>query len=576
VPDRYFGMPSRRTTRRAALAGAIGAGVAATAAAAADPATAPTGTLIQDNGKGLLNLNTGTGAIDFRRNLAVGRRKVGSSTSLVVDAEVTTFVDARTFGVVADSREPMHEQINAAWRAAHDRHVGAVLLPAGTMLCRGELVEPASKPRLIGMGSGDDEQTSITVLKFDEDLGDGKFALRPAAGGLPFHIEGITFLGPGAGDASIGASVSKMYGVGIRSRGIVRDVVIRFFRDGCTILDADHTWFDGVRAQSCAYGLNWVDGAQGGDTCITRCDFSGNRRASWGISSHAKGPTNLLAEQTHLGFSPYYIHRYRGREGKEAPEMIQGLTFIASALESTGSGGFCDEAGGGIIDSVTMLRTDMGDCAGAVEFEWKGHPRRAAIDCAALGNYVALNSDISIVGGRSPSGSIPHVRAADVSNVQARWNAVRDLAVDEPDTPLIAMSGGGAPVGVVLDQGGGRGTVLKASEPVARGDLLEFDGPGRARRARAARPAVGVALADAKRDATVTAASYGQDDRHAVRNLTGAKLASGTLVRADPAHPGGVRSAASTDDGHPIGVLGGDLAPDGKPGGAAFLFGMAG
>lgn len=217
----------------------------------------------------------------------------------------------------------------AAWTAANATTYGGIVVFAPGFYDVGDLalVWPAAPKTITIAGSG----RNTTIVKFSVDGAAGAFALTGA--GFGAKIRDLTISGPGSSFV-LGTSPANLTGVKMSSRSELVNVTISGFKAGVQIT-GDHDYMQSVKVQNCFYAEYYHAPTTAGDHPRIDCDFTGNMRASIGVS-----PTGRLDAATylrcHFGFSPFGIEFEAG--GAAGWGGMTDCQFIGTAWEYCGNG----------------------------------------------------------------------------------------------------------------------------------------------------------------------------------------------------------------------------------------------
>ena len=431
------------------------------------------------------------------------------------------------------------------WLGEAARQGRLALMPPGSVVSDRELVAPEGV-RIAGSGM---EQSFI---QYPNDLGAGKFALRPAQEAAPLYLERLSLEGPGANPTAGGQTVAAMDGLSLPGRCFVEHVRATRFRYSA-LLAGDHHRLYNFNGGGSEYGLVWDNDASAGDEYVVACDLVTCSKASIGITTRGT-INNAFFVATHLGNAPFGIHRF-AVPGEQRETFMDGVEFHYCGIEDCAQAVIFDEPGNAGIQQVVF---DNGGGAGTFEggLAWPGKPSRAFVD---IGNDVR---DLYWrVGEIAPRFGRPLVRAPYITNMDID-RAEEALQEMEADQDLRLVESSEIVVGVRLGTHSLRAVALRATERLAMGDLCEATADDGARRWRGGRP-VGIAVHPAPNGQVLTLLVAGRSDAQP-RNLTGETIPSGSLLRPDPDHLGGVRRAVDWQDGPIVGRVFADYPVDGS------------
>lgn len=261
----------------------------------------------------------GTGTMSGRTNVsAKDFGAIGDGVSRPLSTLFASLSDAQAVHPSAASLtyELDGVAIQTAINYLRDSGGGTLYLPRGTYICNTEILLPQSsvfdgtvsqQVSIFGEGNG-------TKLKWNSDLGPGKWAVRPAdgtLGGLGYKCDGLIkdmlFVGP-AETFTRGSSPCSMKGVFGGSRRKLENVVVMYFYAGVSIA-GDHSQYKNVQTPYNYYGAYWENPYTNlyGDYLFIGLYCNGCAFASIGIDYRAVPQGTFL--KCYIGGSPYGIYK---------------------------------------------------------------------------------------------------------------------------------------------------------------------------------------------------------------------------------------------------------------------------
>lgn len=219
---------------------------------------------------------------------------------------------------------------------------GVVYIPIGEYKIEEELVIPTPYSiDIIG------ESRERTILRFNTDLGVGKYAIRSLQ--RQCTLREFTVRGPSKVD-QLGVAPASMNGIRLGDTMTVDRVASRGFYAAGEVVD-NHVIYTDCYFGASYYGLYWGESTSAGDHRFINCDLSGNKFASIGIGKGRMLGTTFIG--THFGFSPYGIYI----ENVTNTLPMGTVTFIQSPLEHCGMGAIYDEGFNKTVENLNFIGT---------------------------------------------------------------------------------------------------------------------------------------------------------------------------------------------------------------------------
>lgn len=250
---------------------------------------------------------------------------------------------------------------------------GRVVSPVGWYRFDQELVIPE-------MPNADDGWNAVdilgdgmrnTVWEWRDDLGAGKFAIRPpdqVNSYMRTKISDITFYGPRDFDA-LDTKPSNMDGVAVAHRYLLDRVAVQWFRAGISVL-GDHSNFYHCEISKNYYGVYWAgDATNRGDHNFVSCDINGNKRANLAVH-----PLNTIDAAffmgCHMGFAPHAILAEQDNGGNvRSLAALSNTSMIDCSFEAIGNAIFYAE--GALTDYNGIVTTYFSQCSGTQDNNYK-------------------------------------------------------------------------------------------------------------------------------------------------------------------------------------------------------------
>jgi hypothetical protein len=469
-----------------------------------------------------------------------------------IQREYLNVTDPRV-GVVMGSGSDQGAKLQTALNLAEATQADStVFIPPGKIISHQQLNMPNRSSRLLGAGAGEDLADGISVIHFPNDLGAGTYGLHLASAGYQYTIEKLMLAGPGAGTVTaVGTLPAAMYGMSNFQRCIITDVRILGFGAGIAVLN-DHQEWHSVDLRGNGYGMDWLPNPVGGlgDHYFDRCNFSDQTRAGFAVADN-----NTIANgrfiSCQFGDSPYAFMRYATSNPRST--FLIGVAFDNCSFVNCANAIIFDEAGLSNVQGNIGIILDAMHEAGTFTGPAWGARRPAAIDvysagihfrgCAMplfAGKYTVAASFISVTDDyfdfetMNTLGTKPFYAST--------VNANHTVANNQLGLGLRGTGGVG-------------GSVLVANETVNKGDLLEMVSYTSVQRCRSNgySQIVGIAAHSANVGEACVFLTQANTPSLLVHNKSASGIPDGSLLKPDPANPGGVIVASDPSDGPIIG-----------------------
>ncbi len=248
------------------------------------------------------------------------------------------------FAVVMPSGDSTGEtdtaNINKALSSAAAGNGGTVKLLAGTFQLNDEIVMPNTQSPVTLEGDG----RNATVLRWPNDLGSGKYAIRGSqidGGGVFNRLRHVGLIGPGPG--TYASPSGRMLGLGLAGNAQAYDVDAQYFAVGCQVYQGNQDYtlctftnnYDNVQL----YAVN----ANTGDISFTDVDLTGAVRSSLRISG--TGPSantqnnGVDLKRVHMGFATtaIWVDAGSGNAGDQYVPGFNDFDFIECVWEACGN-----------------------------------------------------------------------------------------------------------------------------------------------------------------------------------------------------------------------------------------------
>jgi hypothetical protein len=491
--------------------------------------------------------------LDFVGGPLVVNDATGNRLRVHIQREYLNVTDPRVGIVMGDSSNQGAKlqaalDLAATTPNATDR---CVYIPAGKIVSHQSIVMPDASIRLLGAGAGASLTDSITVIHYPNDLGAGEYGLSLEHIGPVYHVEKLTLVGPGAGVTTPGQLPALMYGMYCPTRLYIEDVRITGFGAGIGVIN-DHQEWHAVDLRGNGYGMDWIDNPVGGlgDHYLHRCNLSDQTRAGIAVSS-SNTIANARMIQCQFGNSPFGFYRYA--VAAERSTSLIGVVLDNCSFTNCGNATIYDELNHGIHGMVFDSCVETGTFSGPL---WPGKPTNLASVDVGYASFHWRDCEIPYSATRR------HISARKIGNTRIdhfsfeEMNAVGAKPFHIKPEELGDVECNGVELGTALRGAGGVTASMRvANEAISKGDLVEMYSYARVQKSRANQYSqiVGVAAYDCSANEVCVYLTQVDSANLLVHNLTGNAIPTGTLLKPDPAHQGGVMAASGPGDGLIVG-----------------------
>jgi hypothetical protein len=494
---------------------------------------------------------------------------INIGSARVVD-EALNITDPRIGAVMNSDTDQSQKIVDAVALAAQTLN-GAVQIPPGYLnVPTLSLVVPNTRTVPIRGAGGNGELRAATVLKTQVERPGGSIALGSGrvisvgGGSFPYHLEGFCLYGPRLGAGVKGSLPAQFDAIRASGRGTIRDVTAIGYRAGIQPINDQHT-IDNCNLQGNGFALDWGSGSTGiGDTSVRKSRLNGCTLASVGVAQDSAGLSGVQFDiGCHLGTSPFAFYRYAVSGAPSVTGWIAGLYLNWVATEYLGNGFMYDEVGDGSVDLVKIVGQGGGQWGMFnPDMVWAAMPQLAAWHTGQS------FSQISVKDGHLWSDSTdsrPTMLARSFSDI--RWEFPRNSGVQ-----LTGISPGArwfAHIDDTVNPSAIRGISVGSRDssaehytaakvvtgPIEQYDLLAASAEYgvKVHTGAATDKAVGVAMHPAATNKIAHMATRGRVSHVKMRNKTASQINNGSLLKPDPANPGGVIAATGFGDGQIVG-----------------------
>ena len=420
-----------------------------------------------------------------------------------------------------------------------------------------------------GAGGKQHEKAS-TIFYMETDRGPDVIPLRLGGGVFQWRLEGICFYGPRDGGGVSGVLPANNDCVLLNNRGVMRDVSVVGFRSGA-IIRGDHILIDDCDLRGNGYGLDWGSGQESqGDVNVRHTALDSCTLAAVGVAEDTK-LGDVIFERCPLGPNPFGFLRYSVPGGPYSigGNWILDLTLIECATEYLGHGLFFDHPGylaagnGSGIDGVVIEGANDGEYSVFQSAPtWAGMPEDAVWWTRGnIANVEYRNGHVAVPGlpdvPSMKAGGFQNVQMGDPRSVGPHW-----ASAGPPDLRghrFFALHNGAVNSdqiqGLVIARPRGNRPGYHAAK-VTTGSVEQYDlvardsSHGLKRHSGAATDIpLGFAMHPSALNEINAFCVSGAWFPIKARNKTGGSIASGALLKPDPANAGGVVAATGWNDG---------------------------